>query len=82
MRINVYLRGIDLLDLEFHAGSKGIYVDLSVFQPRAPEVHPEPPESTSNRADLSGTDSLLAERAPGPVWEDDQPAVVRFGFSQ
>lgn len=82
MRLNLYLRGIDLIDLELHAGSKGLYVDLSLFQPRegAQGQDDEPAERT---ADLSGTTALHSERAEGPVWDDDQPAIVKaegFGF--
>jgi len=82
VRLNLYLRGIDLIDLELHCGSKGLYVDLSVFQPRDGEQgqDDEPAERT---ADLSGTTSCNLERAEGPVWNDDQPAVVQaFGFGR
>ena len=82
MRLNLYLRGIDLVDLELHVGSKGLYVDLSVFQPRPGEQGPTAQEQATT-ADLSGTTSMSMERAEGPVWLDDQPAVVRstgFGF--
>lgn len=78
MRLNLYLRGIDLIDVEFHCGSKGLYLDVNVFQPRADD---KPAEADPGTADLSGTSSGSYERAAGPVWEDDQPAVVRgFGF--
>jgi hypothetical protein len=77
MRLNLHLRGIDLVDVEFHAGSKGLYLDVNVFQPRATEDKPPGP----NQTDMSGTTSGSYERTPGPVWEDDQPAVVHtFGF--
>lgn len=82
MRLNLYLRGIDLVDLELHLGSKGLYVDLSVFQPRAAEAAPAE-DSRATTADLSGTSSGSFERVDGPVWNDDQPALVRgFGFGR
>lgn len=78
MRLNLYLRGIDLIDVEFHCGSKGLYLDLNVFQPRTEHEKPAP---AANQADLSGTSSGHFERAAGTVWADDQPAVVQgFGF--
>lgn len=82
MRINVYLRGIDLIDVEFHAGSKGLYLDLNVFQPRKDDPEAETQEIPLERhADLSGTARLDSERVGGPVWADDQPALVRkVGF--
>lgn len=82
MRLNLFLRGIDLIDLELHVGSKGLYVDLSVFQPREGGTVPEEADAATT-ADLSGTSSGAFERAEGPVWADDQPAVVHargFGF--
>lgn len=82
MRLNIFLRGIDLVDLEFHAGSKGLYVDLSLFQPRQGEEAPSE-GSVATTADLSGTTSANVERAEGPVWQDDQPALVRgIGFGR
>lgn len=80
MRLNLFLRGIDLIDVEFHCGSKGLYLDVDVFQPRADTTKPALSRDT---ADLSGTPSGSYERAPGPVWTDDQPAVVHtFGFGR
>ncbi|MCZ2837152.1 hypothetical protein [Modestobacter sp. VKM Ac-2985] len=77
MRLNLHLRGIDLVDVEFHLGSRGLYLDVNVFQPRAEDA-PTPP---AQKADLSRTASGTYERGAGPVWEDDQPVVVRgFGF--
>lgn len=78
MRLNLHLRGIDLIDVEFHMGSKGLYLDLNVFQPR--EEPDETASSPANVADLSGTASGVFERIDTPVWEDDQPAIVKFGF--
>lgn len=78
MRLNLYLRGIDLVDVEFHCGSKGLYLDVNLFQPREAKAAKTPAETTS---DLSGTALGDFERARGPVWREDQPAVVRgFGF--
>lgn len=78
MRLNLYLRGIDLIDVEFHCGSKGLYLDVNVFRPREEQ---KPDGDTATTADLSGTTSGSFERAEGPVWADDQPALVRgFGF--
>jgi hypothetical protein len=78
VRLNLHLRGIDLLDVEFHCGSKGLYLDVNVFQPREQE---KPEDTSTTTADLSGTTSGSYERADGPVWADDQPALVRsFGF--
>lgn len=80
MRLNLYLRGIDLIDVEFHAGSKGLYLDLNVFRPREdpPAAEDKPVEQT---ADLSGTASGSYERIDHTVWGHDQPALVRgFGF--
>lgn len=80
MRLSLYLRGIDLVDLEFHAGSKGLFVDLSLFQPRAEEQVPDEGRKATT-ADLSGTAGMHSERADGPVWQDDQPVIVHaFGF--
>lgn len=84
MRLNLYLRGIDLIDVELHMGSKGLYVDLSVFKPREGEQAPAE-ERQATTADLSGTASGSYDRVEGPVWQQDQPAVVqdqqpRFGF--
>lgn len=80
MRLNLYLRGIDLIDVEFHCGSKGLYVDLSLFQPRQAEQVPDEGAKAST-ADLSSTSSGSYERVESPVWQDDQPALVRgFGF--
>lgn len=78
MRINVHLRGIDLIDVEFHAGSKGLLLDVTVFQPRVTE----PSTPVQQMADLSGTARTDLERAPGPAWEEDQPVVVRTGFQR
>lgn len=69
MRLNLHLRGIDLLDVEFHLGSKGLYLDVNVFQPRTDD---EPAAGT-----IEAADGGEFERAEGPVWGDDQPAVVR-----
>ena len=74
MRLNLYLRGIDLIDLEFHVGSRGLYVDLNVFKPRVDDEEEKPLEQ---KADLSGTTAIDLERAPHETWGDDQPAVVR-----
>lgn len=80
MRLNLYLRGIDLIDVEVHVGSKGLYLDVNVFQPRE-EEKPAPADPTT--ADLSGTSSGSYERTDGPVWQDDQPVIVRgFGFGR
>ena len=86
MRLNLYLRGIDLIDVELHMGSKGLYVDLSVFKPREGEEAPAE-RSEATTADLSGTSNGSYERVEGPVWQEDQPALVRapaaeegFGF--
>lgn len=83
MRLNLYLRGVDLIDVELHMGSKGLYVDLSVFKPREGEQVP-PGGSEATTADLSGTSTGNYERVEAPVWQDDQPALVRanqgFGF--
>ena len=77
MRLTIELRGVDLLSVEFHAGSKGLLLDVSVFQPH--ETHPDRPAQTT--ADLTGTTAGVFERQHGPVWDDDQPALVRgFGF--
>jgi hypothetical protein len=77
VKLNLYLRGIDLIDVEFHCGSKGLYLDINLFQPRD---EPKAGDVTTT-ADLSGTSSGSYERADGPVWSDDQPAVVQsFGF--
>lgn len=82
MRLNLFLRGIDLVDVEFHCGSKGLYLDVNVFQPRQ-EEDPRPAAELSTTADFSGTSSGSFERVSGPVWDDDQPAVVRgFGFGK
>lgn len=83
MRLNLYWRGIDLIDVEFHAGSKGLYLDLNVFRPR--KADPAPPGVGAGRdtADLGGTTSGSYERVPGPVRQDDQPVVVHtFGFGR
>lgn len=74
MRLTLHLRGIDLLNVEFTAGSKGLLLDVDWFKP---VDAPEKPGSTLEAA--AGGDF---ERADGPVWGDDQPAVVRvpFGF--
>lgn len=83
MRINVYLRGIDLVDLEIHAGSRGVYLDLNWFKPRDPDTDPgtDPAPAGSREADPSGTTAAHLERAPQVAWLDDQPVVVRqFGF--
>lgn len=78
MRLNLYLRGIDLIDVEMHAGSKGLYLDVNWFKPRTPEAVPaDPPELT---ADRSGTPVGFYERAHGPQWDEDQPALVQGGF--
>lgn len=84
MRLNLYLRGIDLIDLELHVGSKGLYVDLNVFKPRDEGGGPDG-GAQATTADLRGTASGSYERVDAPVWPDDQPAVVRgphrgFGF--
>lgn len=82
VRLNLHLRGIDLVDVELHLGSRGLYVDLNVFQPRAGEVAPTG-EPVATTADLSSTTALHTERVEGPVWQDDQPALVKadgFGF--
>lgn len=79
MRLNLHLRGIDLVDLELHVGSRGLYVDLSVFQPRQGVEGPEA-DATATTADLTGTSSGSYERQDGPVWQEDQPALVRGGF--
>lgn len=85
MRLNVHLRGIDLIDLELHIGSRGLYVDLSVFQPREGMATPEGGDQATT-ADLSATSSGSYERADGPVWDQDQSAVVKatpgFGFGK
>ena len=84
MRLNLYLRGIDLIDVELHVGSKGLYVDLNVFKPREEGGGPAD-DAKATTADLSGTASGSFERAEGPVWVDDQPAVVQaqgFGFGR
>lgn len=83
MRLNLYLRGIDLVDLELRLGSKGLYVDLSVFQPREAEQAPDEAEQATT-ADLTGTSGGNYERAEGPVWDQDQAAVVRVpvGFGR
>lgn len=89
MRLNLYWRGIDLVDVEFHAGGRGLYLDLNVFRPRSEsggdgsdgemgDGERAVGEVLEGKADLSGTAALIAERAEGPVWEEDQPAVVRF----
>lgn len=82
MRLNLYLRGIDLIDVELHLGSTGLYVDLSWFKPREGEAAPAE-EARATTADLTGTSSGSFERVEAPVWQDDQPALVRahgFGF--
>lgn len=89
MRINWYLRGIDLIDIEFHAGSKGLYLDISIFQPRE-ELGSDGPVRDEGRkgtddaeerlrttGDLSGTAALMSERADGMTFGDDQPMWVR-----
>lgn len=84
MRLNLYLRGVDLIDLELHVGSKGLYVDLNVFQPRDGGQGPEE-GAQATTADLSGSTAAHIERAEGPVWQDDQPAIVQaqgFGFGR
>lgn len=82
MRFNIYLRGVDLVDLELHVGSKGLYVDLSVFQPRQGEGTPDD-AALATTTDLTGTSGGNYERVDGPVWQDDQPALVRgFGFQR
>lgn len=82
MRLNLYLRGIDLIDVELHMGSRGLYVDLSVFKPR-PAEEGSSEAAVATTADLSGTTALHSERVEGPVWQDDQPALVRgFGFQR
>jgi hypothetical protein len=80
MRLNLYLRGIDLIDVEFHFGSKGLYLDVNVFQPRTEGQKEETPAVDLQR-DMSGTPAGNYERVDGPVWSDDQPALVHgFGF--
>lgn len=75
MRLNLYLRGIDLIDVEFHVGSRGLYLDLNVFKPRDEAAEPR------GEAPLEASGGGNFERVEGPVWADDQPAVVRrFGF--
>lgn len=81
MRLNLHLRGIDLIDVELHCGSRGFYLDLNVFQPGEDDTAKDTPPPLAQKADLSGTASGSYDRASGPVWEDDQPVVVRgFGF--
>lgn len=80
MRLNLHLRGIDLIDVEFHCGSKGLYLDVNVSQPRGQD---EEPAAAVHMRDLSGTPAGSYERLDGPVWDDDQPAVVRtVGFGK
>lgn len=84
VRLNLYWRGVDLVDVELHAGAKGLSVDLSLFQPRAGEEAPAA-DSKASTADLSGTAAGSYERLEGPVWQEDQPAVVQaqgFGFQR
>lgn len=85
VRLNLYWRGVDIIDVELHAGSKGLYVDLNVFKPRQGEEAPDEGAKAAT-ADLSGTASGSYERIDGPVWADDAPAVVRaqqgFGFGR
>lgn len=68
-RLTLYLRGIDLIDVEFHAGSKGLYLDVNVFKPREDE---QPPAGT-----LEGASQHDFERAE-PLNEPDTR--VRVGF--
>jgi hypothetical protein len=79
MRLNIYLRGVDLLDIEFHCGSKGLYLDVTFFQPRDENAAPSIQQQVG---DMSGTPAGSYERVEGPVWADDQPALARhpFGF--
>lgn len=74
MRLNLYWRGVDLLDVELHAGAKGLYLDLNVFQPRDSDEPEGRPTLTA------AAHPVDVSRADGPVWADDQPAVVRLGF--
>lgn len=76
MRLNLHLRGVDLIDVEVHAGSRGLYLDLTVFQPRAPEK--ETP--VERKADLTGTTDLHTHVASGPVWEQEHSVLLRTGF--
>lgn len=66
MRLNLYLRGIDLLDVEVHAGR----VNVAVFQPR--EDDPPPNDGPT----LQATGGGLAERAE--AFEPDT-SVMGFG---
>lgn len=86
MRLNLYLRGIDLIDVELHMGSKGLYVDLSVFKPREGEAAPEE-GSVATTADLRATSSGSYELASNIEHPDTQvpgtwpvPTDTGFGF--
>lgn len=91
MRLTLETHGINLFDIELHIGTRGLYVDLNVLQP-APPVGATEEAAMATTADLSGTRGGDYERQEGPVWEQDQHALVRtpgghplvhgFGFGE
>lgn len=64
MRLTAYLRGIDLIDVEIHAGR----INVAVFQPR-------PDDAPSDAPMLEASGGGLAERA-----EPMQPDTPVMGF--
>lgn len=66
MRLNVYLRGIDIIDIELHAGR----VNVAVFQPRDGDEPGAPPK-------IEATSGGQFEHAGGTSEPDT--AVMGFG---
>lgn len=67
MRLNLYLRGIDLLDVEVHAGR----VNVAVFQPREDDA------PTDGGPTIQATGGGLVERA-----EPFEPDTSVMGFGR